>query len=240
MRDPLMFIIRFYAPACNHVFADDIPGQQMRAYRVSVSLFADRADAGRRLAEVLKGWRGQDVLVCGIPRGGVVVAAEVARALGCPLDAAVVRKLGAPSNQEFAVGAIADGVRVVSQGAVEHAGVTPEQLNFVEDLERVELRRRLDRFGPGLDVIGRIVIVVDDGIATGATAMAACQSVKARGAARVVLATPVAPANWRPGSDVCDEYVCLAPQSQFWAVGQFYDDFTQTEDAEVERLLRGA
>jgi len=213
----------------------------MRAYRVIVSLFADRAEAGRRLAEVLDEWRGHDVLVCGIPRGGVVVAAEVARALGCPLDVAVVRKLGAPTNQEFAVGAIADGVRVVSQGAVQHAGVTPEQLNFVEDMERVELRRRIERFGqPRLDVIGRTAIIVDDGIATGATAMAACQSVKARGAARVVLATPVAPAGWRPGSDVCDEYVCFAPQPVFWAVGQFYDDFTQTEDAEVDRLLGDA
>lgn len=213
----------------------------MAAYRVTVSLFADRADAGRRLAEVLERWRGQDVVVCGIPRGGVVVAAEVARALGSPLDVAVVRKLGAPSNQEFAVGAIADGVRVVSPGAVQNAGVTPEQLNFVEDMERVELRRRIERFGqPRLDVIGRTAIIVDDGVATGATAIAACQSLKARGAASVVLAAPVAPANWRPGQDVCDEYICLAPQPDFWAVGQFYDDFTQTEDAEVEHLLRNA
>jgi putative phosphoribosyl transferase len=212
----------------------------MRAYRVNVSLFADRADAGRRLAAVLDGWRGQDVVVCGIPRGGVVVAAEVARALGSPLDVAVVRKLGAPRNQEYAVGAIADGVRVVSPGAVQNAGVTPEQLNFLEDMERVELRRRIERFGPRLDVIGRIAIIVDDGVATGATAIAACQSVKTRGAAQVVLATPVAPANWRPGHDACDEYICLAPQPDFWAVGQFYDDFTQTEDAEVERLLRSA
>lgn len=209
-----------------------------RAYRERVSLFADRADAGRRLAEVLERWRGQDVVVCGIPRGGVVVAAEVARALACPLDVAVVRKLGAPTNQEFAVGAIADGVRVVSPGAVQRAGVTPEQLNFVEDMERVELRRRIARFGePLLDVIGRTAIVVDDGVATGATAVAACRSVRSRGASHVVLATPVAPAGWRPGHDVCDEYVCLAPEPDFWAVGQFYDDFTQTEDPEVERLL---
>jgi len=106
-------------------------------------------------------------------------------------------------------------------------------------MERVELRRRIERFGaPRLDVVGRTAIIVDDGVATGATAIAACQSVKARGAARVVLATPVAPAQWRAGQDVCDEYVCLAPQREFWAVGQFYDDFTQTQDSEVERLLR--
>lgn len=200
--------------------------------------FADRADAGRRLAEKLVHWRGIDVVVLGIPRGGVVVAGEVARALDAPLDVAVVRKLGAPSNQEFAVGAIADGVRVLSPGAVRTAGVTPEQLNFVEDMERVELRRRIRRFGePRIEVDGRVAIVVDDGVATGATAIAACKAVQARGAVRVILATPVAPAGWRPGNDVCDEYVCLSAEADFWAVGQFYDDFTQTEDEEVERLL---
>ncbi|HWI30235.1 MAG TPA: phosphoribosyltransferase family protein [Microbacterium sp.] len=205
---------------------------------MDVIQFADRADAGRRLAALLDTWRDQDAIVCGIPRGGVVVAAEVAAALSSALDVAVVRKLGAPSNQEFAVGAIADGVRVVSPGAVQTAGVTPEQLNFVEDMERVELRRRIERFGqPRLDVIGRVVIVVDDGIATGATAIAACRSLRARGAAHVVLATPVAPAGWKPGNDVCDEYICLSQEPDFWAVGQFYDDFTQTSDGEVERLL---
>lgn len=201
-------------------------------------LFTDRSDAGRILAPQLTGWRGADAVVCGIPRGGVVVAAEVARALALPLDVAVVRKLGAISNEEFAVGAIADGVRVVRPDAVRLAGMGAEQLDFVEDMERVELRRRLVLFAAGQEELdGRTAIVVDDGIATGSTAIAACRTVRARGADRVVLATPVAPAGWRPARDVADEYVCAFPVVDFWAVGQFYRDFTQTTDAEVVALL---
>jgi putative phosphoribosyl transferase len=177
-------------------------------------------------------------VVCGIPRGGVVVAAEVGRALALPLDVAVVRKLGATSNEEFAVGAIAEGVRVVRPDAVRLAGMGPEQLDFVEDMERVELRRRLVLFAGGQqELSGRTAIVVDDGIATGSTAIAACKTVRTRGADRVVLATPVAPAGWRPARDVADEYVCAYPIVEFWAVGQFYRDFTQTTDAEVVALL---
>jgi putative phosphoribosyl transferase len=200
--------------------------------------FADRADAGIRLAPALAEWRGADAVVCGIPRGGVVVAAEVARALGLPLDVAVVRKLGATSNEEFAVGAIAEGVRVVQPDAVRFAGMGPEQLDFVEALERVELRRRTELFGGEAQLDGRTAIVVDDGIATGATAIAACKAVRARGAVRIVLATPVAPATWRPSRDIADDYVCLVPEQEFWAVGQFYRDFRQTTDAEVLDLLR--
>lgn len=192
------------------------------------------------LAAQLSAWHGADAVVCGIPRGGVVVAAVVADALELPLDVAVVRKLGATSNEEFAVGAIAEGVRVVRPDAVQLAGMGPEQLDFVEDMERVELRRRTALFARvRAELHDRTAIVVDDGIATGSTAIAACKAVRARGAEHVVLATPIAPAGWRPARDVADEFVCAVAASDFWAVGQFYRDFTQTTDAEVVTLLDG-
>jgi putative phosphoribosyl transferase len=201
-------------------------------------IFADRSAAGRELARMLGANRYPDAVVFGIPRGGVVVAAQVARALEAPLAAVVVRKLGAPSNMEFAIGAIAAGVTVVNPDAVRHAAVTAEQLAFIEDLERVELNRRAAVFASDeIDLRGRVVIVVDDGVATGATATAACQELKHRDAGRVVLAVPVAPADWHPPRDAIDEYVCAHPEREFWAVGQFYGDFTQTTDAEVVELL---
>jgi putative phosphoribosyl transferase len=201
-------------------------------------IFADRAAAGRELARVVGANRYPDAVVFGIPRGGVVVAAEVARALESPLAAVVVRKLGAPSNTEFAIGAIASGITVVNPDAVRHAAVTAEQLAFIEDLERVELNRRVAVFASDeIDVRGRTAIVVDDGVATGATATAACQELKHREAGRVVLAVPVAPADWRPPRDAVDEYVCAHAERGFWAVGQYYGDFTQTTDAEVVELL---
>ncbi|MDL9979812.1 phosphoribosyltransferase [Microbacterium sp. ASV49] len=203
-----------------------------------MAMFADRVAAGRQLAQVLDAGAYPDAVVFGIPRGGVVVAAEVARTLGVPLAAVVVRKLGAPSNMEFAIGAIAKEVTVVNPDAVRTALVTAEQLAFIEDVERVELDRRARAFAPEpLDITNRTAMVVDDGIATGATATAACQELRRRGAARVVLAVPVAPADWHPSHGAVDEYVCLHVEPNFWAVGQFYDDFTQTTDAEVVELL---
>ena len=202
-----------------------------------MALFADRSAAGRELADSLRPWAGQDAVVFGIPRGGVVVAAAVARSLGLPLAAAVVRKLGAPSHEEFAVGAIAGDVRVLNDAALRAGHVTPEQLAFVEDMERVELERRGALFHTDDRVEGITAIVVDDGIATGATATAACLSLRSRGAETIVLAAPVAPVDWRPERDVVDEYVCPHRVRDFWAVGQFYDDFTQTSDAEVVELL---
>lgn len=205
-----------------------------------MAIFADRVAAGRELALTLEGWRGKDAVVLGIPRGGVVVAAEVARSLGLPLGVAVVRKLGAPSHEEFAVGAIAEGVRIVDPEAVRQGRVTPEQLAAVEDAERAELERRTRVFDPHpVEVRGRAAIVVDDGIATGATATAACQSQRARGASHIVLAAPVAPLEWKPEASAVDEYVCPHRMRDFWAVGQFYDDFAQTKDEEVTRLLAG-
>jgi len=203
-----------------------------------VTIFADRRDAGRELAVLLEAARDTDSIVFGIPRGGVVVAAEVARSLELALAVIVVRKLGEPSHPEFAVGAIADGVRVVNPEAVRQSGVTPEQLSHVEDLERVELERRRRLFAASLPALGdTTAIVVDDGVATGATAMAACQALRAQGARRIILAVPVAPAKWRPDSAAVDEFVCPHLVRDFWAVGQFYTDFTQTTDEEVSRLL---
>ncbi|QIG40740.1 hypothetical protein G5T42_15710 [Microbacterium sp. 4R-513] len=203
-----------------------------------MAIFSDRAEAGRELAEHLLDRKGTDAAVLGIPRGGVVVAAEVARLLGLPLGVAVVRKLGAPAHEEFAVGAIAEGVRIVDPHALRQGGVTAAQLASVEEHERAELERRTRAFDPDpLDVRGLTVIVVDDGVATGSTAMAACRAQHARGASLIVLAVPVAPASWRPEASVVDAYVCPHPIADFWAVGQFYDDFRQTEDEEVARLL---
>lgn len=202
-----------------------------------MAVFADRGDAGRQLALHLGRWRSDDTTVLGIPRGGVVVAAAVARALDAPLGVAVVRKLGSPSNEELAIGAIADGVRLVDAAMVRAEGVTAQQLDAVEQRELVELDRRRELFGAtSVEVADRVVLVVDDGIATGATMTAACRAVRASGARRVVVAVPIAPRAWRPDETV-DEYVCPHRERHLRAVGLFYDDFTQTTDAEVARLL---
>lgn len=204
-------------------------------------LFADRAEAGNALVLALEPWRGTDAVVLGIPRGGIVVAATVAHTLRLPLRAAIVRKLGAPSREEFAVGAIADGVRVVDADAVRMTGVSRKQLARTEVRERAELERRARLFAASdPDVAGRTAIVVDDGVATGSTATAACRALRRRGPARIVLAVPVAPADWCPDVDAVDDYVCPHRMPDFWAVGRFYRDFTQTEDDEVVRLLAGA
>ena len=204
--------------------------------------FTDRTDAGRRLAARLAHLRGADPVVVALPRGGVPVAAEVADALGAQLDICVIRKLGVPSQPELGMGAIGeDGARVINEQVVRLAAVTPARLAEVERAERTELTRRATRYRGGrapVDVRGRTVVVVDDGIATGSTARAACGIVRARGAARVVLAVPVAPPDWTHRlAGVADELVCVGTPSPFYAIGEFYDDFSQTEDAEVLRCL---
>ncbi|GAA5197744.1 phosphoribosyltransferase [Microbacterium jejuense] len=206
-----------------------------------MALFADRRAAGRALAGSLARWRGTDAVVLGIPRGGVVVGAAVASELGLPLDAVVVRKLGAAGHEEFAVGAIADGVRIVTPDAVRWAGMSAGDVQQVEDAERHELVRRTNAYGAGgLDLAGRAAIVVDDGVATGATAVAACRAVQARRPSLIVLAVPVAPAEWTPPGDTVADYVCPYREDDFWAVGQYYDDFAQTSDGEVVALLQRA
>lgn len=204
--------------------------------------FADRADAGQRLAVALERFRGADIVVLGLPRGGVPVARPIADALRAPLDVIVVRKLGAPSHPELAVGAVGEGgVRVISDDIVRSVGATPDDVASVEAGERAELERRAVRFRGDrqrVDLTGRIAIVVDDGIATGATARAACQVAKAQGATRIVLAVPVAPRGIeRRLADVAHEFVCVHQPRSFSAVGQFYVDFEQTTDAEVVAAL---
>ena len=206
--------------------------------------FRDRRDGGRQLADRLLHLAGEDVVVLGLPRGGVPVAAEVAARLGAPLDVIMVRKLGVPFQPELAMGAIGEGdVRVLDEEVVRVTRVTTEELRGVEGRERLELERRAHVFRggrPRVPLAGRTAVVVDDGVATGSTARAACLVARAQGAARVVLAVPVAPAGWeaRMGG-VADELVAVATPEGFMAVGQFYADFHQTSDDDVVRLLRG-
>lgn len=203
--------------------------------------FADRTEAGRRLAERLRDEVGADAVVLGLPRGGVPVAFEVARALGCPLDVIVVRKLGAPYQPELAMGAVGEGVRVLNEPVLRHARIDPAQLAAVEHRERAEVRRRTEalRAGrPAVPIAGREVVIVDDGVATGSTVRAACEVARARGARRVVVAAPVAPEGTEQAmADVADRAVFLHTPARFGAVGQFYDDFGQTSEAEVVALL---
>ncbi|MCU1610629.1 MAG: putative phosphoribosyl transferase [Pseudonocardiales bacterium] len=208
-------------------------------------MFADRADAGRQLGQRLQHLRGPEVVVLGLPRGGVEVAAEVAAALAAPLDVIMVRKLGVPSQPELAMGAIGEGgVRIVLPETVRRAGVTSDELAAVELRERAELQRRAQRFRgdrPRIPLVGRTAVVVDDGIATGSTARAACQVAQALGAARIVLAVPVAPRGWvRAMHDVADELVALLTPAALQAIGVWYTDFSQTTDKQVVACLRAA
>lgn len=206
-----------------------------------MSRFRDRVDAGRQLAHKLGHLRGQDVVVLGLPRGGVPVAFEVAEALQAPLDVIVVRKLGVPFQPELAMGAIGEGgFRVVDRAVVNHAGITPLELASVEQRERQELNQRIGRFRRGrdrLDLHGRVAVVVDDGIATGSTARVACDIAHHLGAAKVVLAVPVAPADTLRSIVGADETVCIASPAYFGSVGQHYADFSATRDEEVVVLL---
>lgn len=205
-------------------------------------LFANRVDAGRQLARRLECFRGIDIVVLGLPRGGVPVAYEVAQALDAPLDVIVVRKLGVPRQPELGMGAIGeDGVRVLSPDVVRRAAVGEADISTVETRERVELERRAVTFRGNrqrVSVEGKTVLIIDDGIATGSTARAACRVARAHGAARVVLAVPVAPSDWREQlANEADELICLDTPANFFAVGQWYADFSQTSDEEVVDCL---
>jgi len=208
-------------------------------------VFADRADAGQQLAAKLGHLRGEPVVVLGLPRGGVPVAFQVARALGAPLDVIVVRKLGVPFQPELAMGAVGeDGVRVINWEIVRLAEVPEKELAAIGAREQAQVEARAARYRARqarLPLGGRVAVVVDDGIATGSTARAACQIARAHGAARVVLAVPVAPPGWEAGfSGEADELVCVDIPPWFEAIGQFYGDFSQVSDEEVIACLERA
>ncbi|WP_433560325.1 alpha/beta family hydrolase [Nocardia sp. CA-151230] len=204
--------------------------------------FEDRAEAGRRLAERLVTLRGKDVVVLGLPRGGIPVAYEVARSLDAPLDVIVVRKLGVPHQPELAFGAIGeDGIRVINDAVVKRADLTDTEMALVEQRERWELDHRAARFRAGrshIPLTDRIAVIVDDGFATGATACAACQVARAQGASQVVLAVPVASRHaLQTLAREADEVICIEQPTFFYAVGRWYHHFGQTTDDEVVELL---
>ncbi len=210
-------------------------------------IFADRADAGRRLAHLLRTSTPEpgDVVVLGLPRGGVPVAFEVAAALGAPLDVLLVHKLGVPFQPEFAMGAVGDtGYRVIDERTVAWAGVSPERLDELSERQVAALAARGARLRgglPPLELRDRTVVLVDDGAATGLTALAACHLARAAGAARVVIALPVASREAVAAlREAADDVMCVDVPASFMAVGQWYADFGQTSDAEVADLLARA
>jgi putative phosphoribosyl transferase len=207
--------------------------------------FADRSAAGRELAERLSRYAGRkDIVVLGLPRGGVPVAYEVAAALAAPLDVFVVRKLGVPGHEELAMGAIASGgVRVLNERVVNEVGIDAPEIEAVADRERAELERR-ERAYRGerdpIDVDGKTVIVVDDGLATGATMRAAITALRDRRADAIVVAVPTgSPQTCAEIGETVDEIVCARTPEEFTAVGVWYRDFEPTSDDEVRRLLNG-
>jgi predicted phosphoribosyltransferase len=209
-------------------------------------IFRDRVDAGRRLAErVARSVQDPDCLVLALPRGGVPVGFEVARALGAELDIFLVRKLGLPGQEELAIGAIASGgIRVLNKALIEELGLAPSLIDQITAREERELRRREEQYRqgrPALPVRDRTIILVDDGLATGASMRAASQALRLQGPKRVVVAVPVA------AEETCDDFrmavdeiVCAYTPEPFMAVGIWYENFSQTTDEEVQRLLRQA
>jgi predicted phosphoribosyltransferase len=208
--------------------------------------FRDRTEAGRLLAEKLREYANRaDVVVLALPRGGVPVAFEVARALNAPLDVFVVRKLGVPGHEELAMGAIASGgVRVLNQDVIAALGISRELVDLVAEREQRELRRREREYRDGrasVDVRDRTVILVDDGLATGSSMRVAAIALKKKEPAEIIVAVPVAaPETCAEFESVVDKVVCAATPEPFRAVGQWYRDFSQTSDEEVRDLLSEA
>ena len=207
-------------------------------------IFRDRQDAGRRLAEALEKYRGADAIVLAIPRGGVVVGYEVARALGLPLDVIIPRKIGAPYQPELAIGAIGEDEYVLDQQTVQYLGVSQQYISEEIERQKREIERRWKLYRndrPFPDLTGKTAILADDGIATGYTTMAAARAIRKRKPAKLVLAVPIAPpesvARLRPE---VDELIVLDTPEPFFAVGSWYEVFDQTTDEEVIELLHRA
>lgn len=197
------------------------------------------------LAQRLEHLRGGDLVVLGLPRGGVPVASEVARGLSAPLDVIMVRKLGVPFQPELAMGAIGEGgIRILNTRVLSLAGVNDHQLAAIEAKERRELERRVSLYrgaAQRISLEGRTAVIVDDGIATGSTIRAAAEVAREQGAAQIVIAAPVAPADTLAALEsVADEVVVVEIPEPFLAIGSFYRDFTQTNDTEVTRLLESS
>ncbi len=209
-------------------------------------VFANRTEAGRLLAEKLAKYAGRDdVIVLGLPRGGVPVAYEVARHLRAPLDVFLVRKLGVPGFEELAAGAIASGgVRVLNEDVLRALPNAEQTIESITARERAELERREHEYRegrPAPELQNRIAILIDDGLATGATMRAAVKALRQRGAAKIVVAVPVGPPDTcREMAQEADEVVCLSTPVFFQAVGQYYEDFSQISDEEVRDLLARA
>ncbi len=208
-------------------------------------IFRSRTDAGRLLASKLREAGLGDAVVLAIPRGGVVVGYEVAKALNAPLDVVVPRKIGAPYQPELAVGAVAeDGSLVIEENIAQLVGASDEYIREAAEMEIREIKRRVERYRggrPPVDIRGKTVILVDDGLATGATMRAAIKYVRGLGARKIVVAVPVAPPETvsKIRAEV-DEVYCLQTPSEFYAIGQFYEEFEQTSDEEVIKLLATA
>jgi putative phosphoribosyl transferase len=204
-------------------------------------MFRDRTEAGERLADALADHVTGPAVVLGVPRGGVVVAAPVARRLGAPLDVVVPRKLRAPGNPELGIGAIAPGVEVLDDGVAARLGIDPAYLAREIALEQAEVERRTEAYRgdrPPVELAGRTAVVVDDGVATGGTAIAALRWARSAGAARVVFAAPVGPAGTAARlHDEADDIVLLEAPHGFRAVGEWYATFDQTTDEEVRAVL---
>jgi putative phosphoribosyl transferase len=211
-----------------------------------MALFIDRRDAGRRLAQELRHYAGRsDVVVLALPRGGVPVAYEAAKALKAPLDIFLVRKLGVPGHEELAMGAIASGgVRVLNREVVEALHIPPAIIDAIAEREQKELERREKAYRgnrPKVDISGKIAILIDDGLATGASMRAAVAGLRAQRPARIVVAVPIAAdETCEMFEDVVDEIICAETPQPFYGVGLWYRNFSQTSDAEVRVLLEEA
>jgi putative phosphoribosyl transferase len=204
-------------------------------------IFRDRREAGESLAGALKDLAGREGVVLAIPRGGVVIGHVVAQELGLPLDVVIPRKIGAPGNPELGLGAVAPGVRVLDERLIRELGVTEDYLETEIAAQEQEIARREEAYRAGrppVDVAGKVAVVVDDGVATGGTAVAACRWARRAGSAQAILAVPVAPRQARAMLESeADQLVVLSTPDPFFAVGQWYRDFEQVSDEEVVALL---